>query len=79
MSAMTRAEIASQALQLSESERLALAEELWASVEHPDAHREDLPLPQWQADVLEQRLVESRDDPGKSWAEVKAEIWPAGS
>lgn len=76
---MTKADVISHALQLTEPERLALAEELWASVENPRLYREEGPLPQWQIDVLEQRLVDSQDDPGKSWAEVKAEIWPADS
>lgn len=34
-------------------------------------------LPQWQEDLLDQRLEESEDDPGKPWKQVKAEIWPA--
>lgn len=76
---MTKTEVRNQALELPESERLALAEELWASVEDPNAFPEALSLPQWQKDLLDQRLEESKDDLGKPWEQVKAEIWPAGS
>lgn len=76
---MTKAEVRSQALQLPEAERLALAEELWASVSETQAHPETLPLPDWQKDLLDQRLEESQDDPGKPWDEVEAEIWPSES
>ena len=73
---MTKTEVRSQALQLSEPERLALAEELWASVEDPNAYPDAVSLPQWQKDLLDQRLEASRDDPGKPWEQVKVEIWP---
>ena len=74
---MTKAEVINQALRLSEPERLALAEELWASVEDPNAYSDSISLPQWQQDLLDHRLEESQDDPGQTWAAVKAEIWPS--
>jgi putative addiction module component (TIGR02574 family) len=73
---MTRAEVQRQALQLPEQDRLRLAEELWASLEEPNASPADLPIPQWQADLLDQRIEETKDDPGTPWEEVKARIWP---
>ena len=75
---MTKTELRRQALQLTEAERLQLAEELWASVENPNT---DLPtsLPQWQKELLDERLAQSQEDPGKSWEEVKAEVWSADS
>lgn len=76
---MTKAEVQRQALQLPERERLQLAEELWASVADLNAYPEDLPLPQWQGDLLDERLKETRDDPGKPWEQVKGEIWPTHS
>lgn len=76
---MTKTEVQRQALQLPERERLQLAEELWASVADPNAYPEDLPLPQWQKDLLDERLEETKDDPGKPWEQVKAEIWPTHS
>ena len=72
---MTKTEVISQALRLPEPERLALAEELWASVEDSRAHSEAMSLPQWQRDLLDQRLEESKADPGKPWDQVKVEIW----
>ena len=71
--AMAKTEVRAQALELPELERLSLAEELWASVEDPNAYPEALFLPLWQTDLLDQRLVESKDDPGKPWERVKAE------
>ena len=73
---MTKTEVISEALRLPEPERLALAEELWASVKDPNAYSEAMSLPQWQKDLLDQRVEESKDDPGKPWDQVKAEIWP---
>ena len=76
---MTKTEVRDQALDLPEADRLALVEELWASVGDTNACLEPISLPQWQKDLLDQRLEESKDDPGKPWGQVKAEIWPAGS
>ena len=56
-----------------------LAGELWASVTDPNAYADALELPQWQKDLLDERLEETRDDPGKPWEQVKAEIWPSQS
>ena len=76
---MTKTEVQRQALQLPERDRLQLAEELWASIADPNAHLEDLPVPQWQKDLLDERLEESKNDPGKPWEQVKAEIWSTHS
>ncbi len=76
---MTKTEVQRQALQLPERERLELAEELWASIADPNAYPEELPVPQWQKDLLDERLEETKDDPGKPWEQVKAEIWPTHS
>ena len=73
---MTKAQLKTQALQLPEPERLALAEELWASIENPNAYPESVEIPQWQRDLLDERLAESQEDPGKPWEQVKAEVWP---
>lgn len=65
-------------MQLPERERLQLAEELWASVADPNAYPEDIPLPQWQADVLDERLAELERNPeeGTPWETVEKRIWP---
>jgi prevent-host-death family protein len=33
-------------------------------------------LPQWQKDLLKERLANSSDEVGRDWECVKAEIWP---
>lgn len=73
---MSKTEVITQAMQLSERERLQLAEELWASIADPNAYPDDMPLPEWQRDLLDKRLEESKDDPGRPWPEVRAELWP---
>jgi putative addiction module component (TIGR02574 family) len=69
---MTRAEIEQQALELTERERLELAEALWTSVAAADA----LPLRDWQRDLLDERLALAETEEGRDWEEIKAEIWP---
>ena len=76
---MSKTEVTAQAMQLSERERLKLAEELWASIADPNAYPDDMPLPEWQRDLLDERLEESKDDPGRPWPEVRAELWPERS
>ena len=73
---ITKADLQREALELPEQERLALASELWASVEDPNSVAQNLELPQWQKDLIDERLESSKDDPGQPWAEVRAEIWP---
>jgi len=56
---MTRAEIREQALtQLSPSERIALAEDLWDSVRPGD-----LDVPDWHLEVVRERLDQDDDSP----------------
>jgi len=76
---MTKTELQRAVLELPERDRLQLAEELWASVSDPNVYAEVLQVPQWQKDLLDERLEETRDDPGKPWEQVKAEIWPSRS
>jgi putative addiction module component (TIGR02574 family) len=70
---MTKAEIERQVLELPETERLEIAEAIWTSLSNPDA----LPLPQWQRELLDERLASSEAEEGRDWEEVRAEIWPA--
>lgn len=76
---MTKTEVHRQALQLPERERLQLAEELWSSIDDANAYADALPVSQWQEDLLDERLEETKNDPGKPWEQVKAEIWPGRS
>lgn len=70
---MTKTEVQRRALQLSERERFQLAEELWASIDDPNAYPDSVILPQWQKDLLDKRLEATKDDPGKPWAQAKDE------
>ena len=38
----------------------------------PDA----VPLPQWQRDLLDERLSSVDTEEGRDWEEIKAGIWP---
>lgn len=69
---MTRVEIQRQVMELPEEERLALADAIWASLDNPDA----MPLPQWQRDLLDERLASAEAEEGRDWEDIKAEIWP---
>lgn len=71
---MTTLEIRRLALQLSDDERLQLGQELIASVEENETSE---PPPQWLADLLDQRLLESETDVGIPWTVVREEIWGA--
>jgi putative addiction module component (TIGR02574 family) len=57
--------------QLSVEEKLDLIALLWDSL--PE---DQLPMPEWQLKLLEERLAEFEADPdeGQSWEEVKAEL-----
>ncbi|MEO6196243.1 MAG: addiction module protein [Thermoanaerobaculia bacterium] len=69
---MTRAEIQLKVMALPEEERLEIAEAIWSSLDNPNA----LPLPQWQKDLLDERLASLGTEKGRDWEDVKAEIWP---
>lgn len=73
---MTKVDIVQQALILPEQERFELAHTLWASLEEPDAYHEPYPLPEWQRQLLDERLEASADEEGETWEQVRAEIWP---
>ena len=62
-------------LELPVEERLALAQALWASVE-PAEEARFVALPDWQRDVLKERLgdIERQPDDEEPWDEVKAEL-----
>ena len=71
---MTRAEITERALRLHEQERFELIDTLWARVVEPPAVPH--PLPEWQKQLLEERLEASAGEDGEDWERVKAESWP---
>jgi putative addiction module component (TIGR02574 family) len=69
---MTKAEIQHQVMSLPEEERLEIADAIWTSLSDPDT----LPLPQWQRDLLDERLASADLEEGRDWEDVRAEIWP---
>lgn len=69
---MTRHELQRQVLDLPEADRLALAEAVWASLDNPDAFT----LPNWQREILQQRLASVETEEGEPWEAVRAELWP---
>lgn len=69
---MNTAELKHQVLELPEPERLEVAEAIWQSLEDPDS----LPLPEWQKDLLDERLAASENEVGRDWEEVEAALWP---
>ncbi len=73
---MTKVEIAQQALTLPERERFELAQTLWASIEEPNTFHDLQPLPDWQKQLLDERLEASANEEGEDWEHVRAEIWP---
>jgi len=55
------------------AERMQLVEDLWDSIARS---REELPIPQWQKDALEERKRSflQHPDAGQSWEEAKEYI-----
>lgn len=69
---MSKLEIQRQVMELPERERLEIADAIWASLDNQD----DVPLPQWQRDLLDERLASAEAEEGRDWEDIKAEIWP---
>jgi len=69
----SRAEVERAALELSATERLEVAAALFESVEQ-DA--EQPPLPEWQRNVLDERIAEDDAgcDPDEPWEDAKRQI-----
>lgn len=70
---MTKDELKREALKLPPEERLKLAEALWESLERDGIQPE---IPQWQRDLLDERLAEAEANPEamEPWDEVKRRI-----
>lgn len=73
---MTKAAVA-ELLKLRPEERLEIAQLLWESVE-PEEEARFLSIPEWQREVLRERLedLELRPNDEEPWEKVKAELWP---
>lgn len=70
---MTKVELKQHVMELPEEDRLEVADAIWASLSNPDA----LPLPEWQKNLLDERLSSLETEEGRDWEDIKAEIWPA--
>jgi putative addiction module component (TIGR02574 family) len=70
---MTKAQLKSEALQLPVEDRLEIAEAIWESLE---SAAEQLPIPDWQKRILDERIAkdDANPDAGSSWEEVKQRI-----
>jgi putative addiction module component (TIGR02574 family) len=68
---MIKAEIRRQVLKLPKQERLALALDIWTSIEDPDA----LALLDWQRKLLDERLAAAPGEEAIEWGNVQAKIW----
>lgn len=69
---MTAQQLRDQLLGLPPDDRVALAVELWESVAG------DLPLPDWQEELVTNRLREldaGPPAPASAWKEVRARVW----
>jgi len=74
---MARSAHLKQVAHLSVVEKLDLVEDLWDSIAE---EADNLPLQEWQAKLLDQRLAEVEATPGvgEDWATVKARILSEG-
>lgn len=68
---MTTAELKKSVLELATDQRQEIAAALWQSLENDPKW-----LPDWQRQIINERLADSASDPGESWEAVKAELWP---
>lgn len=70
---MTKSDLKREVLRLPAQERQELAEALWESLEREARQPE---IPQWQKDLLDERIAEDEASPdaGASWDEVKRRI-----
>lgn len=71
----TKAQVQRQALELPPEDRLELAVEMWDSL-----GADDIPVPDWQRDLLRERLAalegEDLEDRSTPWSEVRERVFP---
>jgi len=70
---MTKAQLKREALQLPVEEQLEIAEAIW---EHLESAADQPPIPDWQRQLLDERIAEDDADPegGSPWEQVKQRI-----
>ncbi|HEV2846586.1 MAG TPA: addiction module protein [Thermoanaerobaculia bacterium] len=70
---MTKAQLKRETLQLPVEEQLEIAEAIWEGLENA---ADQPPIPDWQRQLLDERIAEDDADPeaGSPWEEVKQRI-----
>ena len=72
---MTKAQVQRQALELPPEDRIALAVEIWDSLS-----AKDIRVPDWQRDLIRERLAElegvDSKDRSTPWNEVRERVFP---
>ena len=72
---MTKAQVQRQALELPPEDRIDLAVEIWDSLS-----AKDIPVPDWQRDLIRERLAElegvDSEDRSTPWSEVRERVFP---
>lgn len=70
---MTKAQLKREALQLPVEEQLEIAEAIWESLE---SAADQPPIPDWQRQLLDERIAEDDADPkgGSPWEQVRQRI-----
>lgn len=67
---MTKIELRERLFELSDGDRLEIADEIWGSL----SDRELLPVPAWQQDLLAERLAVAEGDAGVDWEEFRGTL-----
>ena len=74
---MTKAQVRQQALELPPEDRIDLAVEIWDSLS-----AKDIPVPDWQRDLIRERLAElegvDSEDRSTPWSEVRERVFWQG-
>ena len=68
---MTARPLLDEILRLPPDQRLRLVEDIWESLAASPA---DVPVPEWHADLLDDRLADPRELGTRTWEEVRANV-----
>jgi putative addiction module component (TIGR02574 family) len=66
---MSARPILDEILRLPPDQRLQLVEDIWESLA---ASPENVPVPEWHRQLLDDRLADPREEPSQNWEDVKA-------
>lgn len=65
---MSNRPLRDEVLHLPPAERLQLVEEIWASLAQSP---EEVPVPEWHRDLLDERLADPAEQPTRTWEQVQ--------